>query len=112
MQFRSFLLVLSCAAMFATASSAGAADPHGSWTLTPSGDQVRVAWTAPLPLPVTSDRVRIVGADNREIGRAQLTPDRRTVVAFAPPGITPVSYTHLRAHDRRIRTLVRRSRSR
>lgn len=88
MQFRSFLLVLSCAAMFATASSAGAADPHGSWALTPSGDQVRVAWTAPLPLPVTSDRVRIVGADNREIGRAQLTPDRRTVVAFAPPGIT------------------------
>lgn len=88
MPLRSVLLALCCVAMFTTASTAGAADRYGSWTVTPLGDQVRVAWTAPLPLPVTSDRVRIVGADNLEIGRAQLTPDRRTVVTLAPQGTT------------------------
>lgn len=88
MPLRSFLITLSVSLVLALPSGASATNRTGSWTRTAAGDRVRLAWTAPTPLPVVSDRVRVVGADGREIGRAQLTADRRTVVTFAPRGIS------------------------
>lgn len=73
-------------------SAARAASPvprsaadDGRWRVTPlTGGSWAVAWTAPTPLPITSDRPRIVldAADpDTRVGAASLGADGRTVTA-------------------------------